>query len=53
MKSSIIYYPLETSYLREVIDDFLTVYNTVSVQKCKDCYVLKLENEVKGKEQVM
>lgn len=39
----IIYVPIDTSYLAEFINDFLKVYNTVSIQVTKDCYVMRLE----------
>lgn len=39
----IVYIPKDTAYLAEFINDFLKVYNTVSVQVTKDCYVIRLE----------
>lgn len=39
----IIYVPKDTSYLAEFINDFLKVYNTVSIQVTKDCYAIRLE----------
>lgn len=43
MMPVIIYVPLDTSYLAEYINDFLKVYNTVSIQVTKDCYIMRLE----------
>ena len=43
MMPVIIYVPKDTSYLAEFINDFLKVYNTVSIQVTKDCYVMRLE----------
>lgn len=42
-KSTIIKIPLDTLYFKEYVDDFLQNYNTVSIQKAKDCYWIKLE----------
>lgn len=36
-------YPLESLYLNETIDELLTTYNTVSIQKTSECYILRLE----------
>lgn len=36
-------YPLESLYLHETIDALLTTYNTVSVQKTSECYILRIE----------
>lgn len=46
MRTVIIPYPRDTSYLAEVIDDFLKVCDTVSIQIYKDRYLLKLEYDV-------
>lgn len=40
-------YPLESLYLNETIDALLTTYNTVSIQKTSECYILIIESEVK------
>jgi hypothetical protein len=50
MGCTIISYPLETMYFSEVINDLLKTYNTVSIQKCENCYLLKLEGEVEPTE---
>jgi hypothetical protein len=49
MDSTIIQYPLDSMYFVEVIKDLLEVYNTVSIQKCINCYMLKVEG-AKNKE---
>lgn len=43
MMPVIIYIPKDTSCLAEFINDFLKVYNTVSIQITDDCYVIRLE----------
>ena len=49
----IIYVPIDTPYLAEFINDFLTVYNTVSIQATEDCNVRWLEQLLaKSKQQL-
>lgn len=47
----IIYVPIDTSYLAEFINDFLKVYNTVSIQVTKDCYAIRLEQPLTEQKQ--
>ncbi len=47
----IIYVLIDTSYLAELINNFLKVYNTVSIQITKDCYVIRLEQPLTEQKQ--
>lgn len=47
----IIYVPIDTSYLAEFINDFLKVYNIVSIQVTKDCYAIRLEQPLTEQKQ--